>query len=145
MNENNELLCHIYETAEMGVRSTTDLLKNLEGKDNKLKKAIEDELKEYEKVLKEVKKELKSHKVPLPKISMMTKMSSCMGIKMEVRKDNSDSAIAEMLIQGLTMGSIEMEKKINQYKEETSKSILKLAEELLEFQKNSIKKLKEYL
>jgi len=145
MSENNELLSHIYETAEMGVKSTTDLLKALEGKDNKLKKAVEDELKEYEKVLKQAKKELKENKVELPKISMMTKMSSCMGIKMEVRKDNSDSAIAEMLIQGLTMGSIEMEKKIDQYKDVASKSVLKLAKELLDFQKKSIEELKEYL
>ena len=38
-----------------------------------------------------------------------------------------------------------MEKKIDKYKEESSKKVLKLAEELLEFQKNSVEKLKEYL
>ena len=32
----------------------------------------------------------------------------------EVKKDNSDAAIADMLIKGVSMGSIEMEKKIKQ-------------------------------
>lgn len=145
MDKNNELLQYIYETSEMGVSSTTNLLRALEGKDNKLKKAIEDELKEYEKVFNEAEKELKANKVKPKKSSMMTKMSSYMGINMEVMKDNSDSAIAEMLIQGLTMGTIEMDKKIDKYKDTASKSVLKLANELLEFQQNSIKKLKDYL
>ena len=44
MKQNNELLEYIYKTASMGYESTTNLLRALENKDNKLKKAIEDEL-----------------------------------------------------------------------------------------------------
>ena len=56
MKQNNELLEYIYKTASMGYESTTNLLRALENKDNKLKKTIEDELKEYEKIVKETKK-----------------------------------------------------------------------------------------
>ena len=46
MNENNELLTYIYQNAKMGVTSCTDLIKMLNGKDNKIKKIVEGELKD---------------------------------------------------------------------------------------------------
>ena len=57
-------------------------------------------------------------------------MMSTMGITKEVKKDNSDAAIADMLIKGVSMGSIEMEKKIKDFSKEASKEEKKLAEGL---------------
>lgn len=145
MKENNELLEYVYKTASMGYEATTILLRALENKDNKLKKAIEDELKEYEKIVKETKKILKNNKIDPPKTNMMTKISSYLGINMEVVKDNSDSAIASMLIEGLNMGKIEMEKKILNFEKTANKQIIKIAKDLYEFQNNSIEELKKYL
>ena len=51
MNENNELLMHIYKSAEMGVYSTTGLINALKNKDNKIKHVLECELKGYEKLM----------------------------------------------------------------------------------------------
>lgn len=144
MKENNEFLEYIYKCANMGYESTTNLLRALEGKDNKVKKAIEDELKEYEKIVKETNKLLKSNKIEPKKTNIMTKMSSYLGINMEVMKDNSDSAIAEMLIQGLNMGKIEMEKKLEEYKS-VNKNTIKLARNLYEFQNKSLEELKKFL
>ena len=64
---------------------------------------------------------------------------------MEVVKDNSDSAIASMLIEGLNMGKIEMEKKISNFEKTANKQIIKIAKDLYEFQNNSIEELKKYL
>ena len=75
----------------------------------------------------------------------MAKMMSKMGIKKEVESDNSDAAIAHMLIEGLTMGSIDIETKINNYKTKADKKILKLAKDYATFQKQEIEKLKMYL
>lgn len=144
MKENNEFLEYINKCANMGYESTTNLLRALEGKDNKIKKAIEDELKEYEKIVKETNKLLKSNKIEPKKNNIMTKMSSYLGINMEVMKDNSDSAIAEMLIQGLNMGKIEMEKKLEEYKS-VNKNTIKLARNLYEFQNKSLEELKKFL
>lgn len=144
MKENNEFLEYIYKCANMGYESTTNLIRALENKDNKLKKAVEDELKEYEKIVKDCKKLLKSNKIEPKNTNIMTKMCSYLGINMEVIKDNSDSSIAQTLIEGLNMGKIEMEKKLDKYKN-CDKKIIKLAKELYEFQGNSIEKLKEYL
>ena len=63
MNTNNELLIHIYETSDMGVKSTKKLLKILKYKDNKIKNEIERELKEYEIIYKKAKKILKKQNI----------------------------------------------------------------------------------
>lgn len=145
MQENKELLKYLYQTTSMGVNSTTYLLEALQNKDNKIKKAIEDELKEYESLQKRVKEKLKEFKQEESEISLMKNMMSYMGINMEVIKDNSDAKMADMLIQGLTMGVLEAEKNIKSYEKEADKDIVKIAKDLVKFQENSIEKLKKFL
>ena len=134
MNENMELLNFVYENAEMGVHTLNNLSDILRKKDNKIKGLIEDELKEYNNFLKESEKLLKKNKLGYKKTNLMSKISSKMGIAMETMKDNSDPAIASMVIEGLTMGIVEMETKIESYKKIVDKKILKLSNKFLKFQ-----------
>ena len=144
MKEKNELLMHIYETSDMGVKSTTKLINLLKNKDNKIKNILEQELKEYEKFYKESKNLLKKEKITPNTFGIMADIMSSMEMKIEVKKDNSDAAIASMLIEGFTMGTIEMNKKIEAYKEVDNKTI-HIAKELLKFQEKEIENLKKYL
>ncbi len=145
MDVNTELLEYIYQSSEMGVVSLTNLLKDINGKENKLKPIISEELSTYEKYQKESKKLLSKNKAEVKENSMMTKMMSKMGISKEVKKDNSDAAIAHMVIEGFTMGVVDMETKIKNFKKDADKKVLKLAENYLEFQQEEIEKLKKYL
>lgn len=145
MKEKNELLMHIYDVSYMGEYSTNKLLSTLKNKNNKIKSLLEDELKEYESYKKKSEKLLKKAKIEIPKTSILTKMSSNMGIMMETMKDNSDASIASMLVQGFTMGIVEMETKINNYKEEVNKNTIKLAKNLLKFQQGEIENLKTFM
>ena len=145
MKEKNELLMHIYDVSYMGEYSTNKLLSTLKNKNNKIKSLLEDELKEYESYKKKSEKLLKKSKKEIPKTSILTKMSSNMGIMMETMKDNSDASIASMLVQGFTMGIVEMETKINNYKEEVNKNTIKLAKNLLKFQQKEIENLKTFM
>lgn len=145
MNENMELLNFVYENAEMGVHSLNNLSDILRNKDNKIKSLIEDELKEYNSFLKESEKLLKKNKIEPKKTNLMAKISSKMGIAMETMKDNSDPAIASMVIEGLTMGIVEMETKIENYKKLVDKKILKLSTKFLKFQEEEIEKLKTFM
>lgn len=145
MNENMELLNFVYENAEMGVHTLNNLSDILRNKDNKIKGLIEDELKEYNSFLKEAEKLLKKNKVEPKKTNLMAKISSKMGITMETMKDNSDPAIASMVIEGLTMGIVEMETKIENYKKLVDKKILKLSTKFLKFQEEEIEKLKTFM
>lgn len=145
MKEKNELLMHIYDVSYMGEYSINKLLSTLKNKNNKIKSLLEDELKEYESYKKKSEKLLKKAKIEIPKTSILTKMSSNMGIMMETMKDNSDASIASMLVQGFTMGIVEMETKINNYKEEVNKNTIKLAKNLLKFQQKEIENLKTFM
>ena len=145
MNENMELLNFVYENAEMGVHTLNNLSDILRKKDNKIKGLIEDELKEYNNFLKESEKLLKKNKLGYKKTNLMSKISSKMGIAMETMKDNSDPAIASMVIEGLTMGIVEMETKIESYKKIVDKKILKLSNKFLKFQEEEIGKLKTFM
>lgn len=145
MDETNELLEKMYENCDMAVTTITELLKQLEDKDNKIKKPTEDILKGYERYLKDTNKLLKKNKIKPKKISIFAKMGAKEGVKINVKKDNSDSKISDILIQGLVMGIIDISKRIKDFKEESGKDVLKLANNLLTFQEEAVDELKKYL
>ena len=145
MTENSELVLHIYKDAEMSAYTLTRLLRDLKDKDNKIKKTLEDILKEYEQWKADTKKYLKKHDAEISENGFMAKMMAGMGIDKEVNADNSDSAIADMIIKGVSTGTVDMEKKIKQYKDEAGDKELELANNFLKFQEKTIDILKEYL
>ncbi len=145
MKENNELVLHIYQDAEMASYALSKLLEDLKDKDNKIKKTLEDVLKEYDDWKSKTKKYLKKEKAEISKTGMFEKMMTKMGISNEVKNDNSDSAIADLLIKGVSMGTIDMKKKIKDYQEEASDKGLELAKDFLKFQEKTIDIFKEYL
>ena len=145
MNENNELLEYIYQNSEMGKYTIEKMINELKGKDNKIIKDAEDILKKYEIFYKDLKKQLKKENVKPKETSMLSKMGASMGIKKEIISDNSDASIADMLIKGMTMGVLDIEKKLSQYDEIANKKSIKLAKDFLKFQQESITQLKKYL
>ncbi len=145
MKEKNELLLHVYKDCDMSVTTLTELLDDLKEKDNKIKGVVEDLLKEYQSFLNRSKECLEKENIPLETEGIMTKMMANMGVSKEVKRDNSDSSIADLLIKGISMGSIDMEKKLEDYKKEVEKGDLKFAKEFLKFQQNAIDKLKKFL
>ena len=145
MKENNELVLHIYQDAEMASYTLSKLLEDLKDKDNKIKKTLEDVLKEYDDWKSKANKYLKKEKAEISKTGMFEKMMAKMGISKEVKNDNSDSAIADLIIKGVSIGTIDMEEKIKDYQEEASDKGLKLAKDFLKFQEKTIDIFKEYL
>lgn len=145
MNENEEILEYIYQTSNMGMESTKDLINSLKGKDNKIKKLIEEIEKNYEKYAKETQKLLNKKDLKAKPIGMMAKAMSKMSINKEMISDNSDANIADMLIQGLTMGNLELSKHIDNYEKTADKKTINLAKSLRKFGEEYIEKLKVYL
>ena len=145
MDETNELLVILYQDCFMAVKNLEVLLEEIKTKDNKIKGEVEIILKEYEKYLKDVKKLLKTNKVKPKKVSPFALYGAKMKMKKDVREDNSDSKISDIIIQGLVMGIIDINKRIDNYKNDVSNDLIKLMNGLLEFQQNSIDKLKEFL
>ena len=145
MNENEEILEYIYQTSNMGYQSTKDLINSLKGKDNKIKKILEEIEKNYEKYYKESEKMLNKQDIKAKPIGIMAKAMSKMSITKEMMSDNSDANIADMLIQGLTMGNLELTKHIDNYEKTADKKIIDIAKSLRKFGEEYIEKLKVYL
>lgn len=141
--ETNELINYVYENAKMGKESCDTLLKELDGKENKIIDAVEDILKDYKDFEIKAKNMLNEDEKMEP--NMFARISASMGIKMKTKNDNSDANIADMLIQGLTMGELEISKKIENAKKSASKEACNLAVDFKKFQKNAIVKLKKFL
>lgn len=145
MDENLELLTHIYETAEMGSYTITTLINKIKSKENKIKFVLEKEIKEYEKYLKVAEKLLIKNNVTPRKSSFMAKMGSNIGIMKETMMDNSDAALAQMLIEGITMGVTVIGAKVSSYKKIADRKVLKLANDFLTFQEDEIERLKAFI
>ena len=145
MDENIEILTYLYQDADMALSSLTLLINKINKKDNKIKKIIEGIIKGYENYLKELKKYIKDNNYDIDSKPIIAKFGAYFGINMEIMKDNSDSRIADMLIQGLTMGVLNVTKKIDTYKNDANKDILKIAKEFKTFQQEAINILKKYL
>ena len=145
MNEDLELMMHVYKGAEMGVYTTTNLINALKKKENKIKHVLEMELKEYEHYMKQTQNILLKNNVEPKNSNPMAKIGSDFGIAFETMKDNSDPAIAQMLIEGFTMGSVDMTAKIKNYKSTSSKEYLQIAQNYLKFHENEIEKLKTFM
>lgn len=145
MDENKELLEFIYEASDMGKHTVTSTLSLIKDKDNKIKKCTEDILKGYEEFYKKSKNALLKLGEKGNKSGLMAKFGSMMGIKKEIDKDNSDAAIAGMIMQGLTMGVVETSVKIDNYKDIVDKKSISLANDFLKFQESSVENLKKFL
>ena len=145
MDENLEMLEYIVKNSEMGVYSSNKLIQLLSNKENKIRKVVEGILKGYENYYKESKKLIKKYTDDIKENGMMAKMSSSMMMKMDVMKDNSDSNIAHILTQGLTMGVVDITSKIDRFKGDADKKIINMAKDYLKFQQESIDFLKDYL
>jgi len=145
MDDTQELLTYLYQDADMALDNLTHLINKINKKDNKIKKVVEGLIKGYENYLKDIKSYMKDNNFEIQAKPLISKMGAYMGINMEVMKDNSDSRIADMLIQGLTMGVLNVTKKIDKYKGDVDKEAIGLAKEFKKFQEEGIEFLKKYL
>lgn len=132
----------IYKDTNMAIFTLKETLKKLKEKDNKIKEVIGEIIKGYERYNIQAKEKLKEDE--LEENGSLSKMFASHGIGKEIKKDNSDSSIADMLIEGISMGSLDIEKKIKSYKK-AEKEEKKMAEDFYKFQKDIITNLKKFL
>ena len=146
METEYEILDYIYKNASMGYESTMTLLKSLQDKENKINEVVTDILNSYGEFTKESELLLCKINADGKKYNIMATMSANTNIKRKVSKDNSDAAVAEMLIKGLSMGQNNMSKAFeNINKKDVDKKVLDLLDNFKEFQINAIQKLEKYV
>ncbi|MDA3730274.1 hypothetical protein PBV87_01975 [Niameybacter massiliensis] len=142
MNENVEVLNFIYQNSEMGTNTLTELIE-IAG-DVPFEQVLLKELEGYKAINKEAISLLEAEDHEPKGIKKLDQIKTYIMIKASTLNNQSASHLAEMLIQGSTMGTVDMCKKLNSYKN-LKDEVRALGQHLLEFEEGNIEELKEYL
>lgn len=141
MTRNVDFVTDIYHNAEMGIIGINDVLYKI--KNDKFRKEVEREKREYQKILKSCEKVLKDFKCKVKKIGFMTKMSSEFMSEMKLTKENSDDIILKMMIEGSYKSIGILTTKLMEY-DGAEEKVKDIAKKLLDIIDNNIKQLKNF-
>lgn len=132
----------IYQNANMGMQSISYLQNRV--RDNALKKSLQKQFNQYNKIAsKAIDLLTQSGDFPDQK-STLQELSAWAGVQLNLLKDPSPGHIAQMVIQGTTMGVTELLRLRKEYPDVPE--ILKdLSKCLLEEQEQNIEEMKAYL
>jgi aspartate/tyrosine/aromatic aminotransferase len=139
-----ELLRALYKNVKMGSDSIINIMPKVEG--SELRQELTAELNRYEEFAKEIGKELYDAGEEPKEENLLTKLGAKMGMAMNTMMDATDSHIAQMMIEGATMGITENVKLLREYENKAcSERALTLARETVQFMEDSVERMKNYL
>ena len=142
MKEDINALDELHKGCCMGKDAIDFILDKV--KDESLKKEIERQYKEYQKVEDKIDNIYPKYTEGDPhSTNAMTKAMTWSGIEMKTMADNSTSKIAELLLQGVNMGIIEGRKILN--KKELNNEVHDIASTYVAMQEKNVENLKQYL
>lgn len=142
MEDDKNALDELNKAATMGMDAIKYIIDKVE--DKKFKKVLKEQYNQYNKISEEVNKLYEEYSKKDPhETSTMEKAMTWSSIKMQTMNDNSNSKIAEMLLQGTNMGIIEGRKILNN--KNLDKKIHKLIEKFVSMQEECVENLKEFL
>lgn len=136
-----ELLQYVYKTADMGVEGINAVLDYAENPE--LKKVLRDQKSEYIRYKEQAGRMLEARSENLTGANPIAKVSSYAMATGKLIMDRSASKIAEMTIQGNSMGVSKTIKHLHDYPEHDEAR--KLTEQLLATEKSNIEQLKPFL
>lgn len=140
--QDSELLNDVCRNAEMGRDSIMHVIKLTD--DPQFRRSLETQLSEYQKVYDSADTMLQERGCRPEEAPAMSKMMSYVMSSMKTLNDNSPSCIAEMMIQGSTMGVTKMTKRINEYQGHDER-VRDVANKLLHTEQVNIEEMKKYL
>lgn len=142
MLSENQLLNHIYQTAEMGREGIQSVLKYAD--EPRLSKALNSQLTEYERLQNAAGSMLQARGETPKGLGPVAKASSEVMSTMKAMTDRSPANIAEMMIQGSTMG---VTKSLRTIRDSDVKDdgVRRLADRLLKTEQANIEEMKRFL
>lgn len=142
MKENTELLISIYQNTKTATQSIEDLLPKIKNK--YLKEELKKEQLDYEKIASKCEQMAKNEKLELKENSWMEKAKLWTSIKMSTMFNDSTRKIAELMLIGSVMGTIQCYKDLEDYKN-AKESIKELARILMRTEEKFFDNLKTFL
>lgn len=142
MNENINALDEIHKGTCMGEDAINFVLDKV--KDKKFKKELEREFHNYEDIGDRIEKIYPNYNDGKPhETSALNKAMTWSGIEMKTFTDESDSKLADLLLQGVNMGIIEGRRILN--KKKVNDEVSAIVSDYVTMQENSMEELKRYL
>ena len=141
-NRNVEFLNKIYENATMGGESVSMLVEKVKDKDVLLE--LQRQHSEYTKIAGDTVKALSKEKAIPKEQSPISKIGLWSGVQMNTLTDRSNDKIAEMMIQGSTMGIIDLSRLMKEYSD-ISEDYRKIGQELIKLEEDGSQRMKQFL
>ena len=142
MLSETQLLNHIYQTAEMGREGIQSVLKYAE--EPSLVQALNSQLSEYQQIQNSAGSMLHARGEPPKGLGPIAKISSEAMSTVKAMADPSATKIAEMMIQGSTMGVTKSLRTIRDC-ELRDDGVRKLADKLVKTEQANIEEMKQFL
>ncbi len=141
---NVTLLQSIYKSVSMGADSVLTLLGKAKKED--LRAELTSELTAYQKFGNITRDKLSAYGTPAEEVGVLQKLPAELSIRMSTITDDSSSKLAELAMNGATMGMIELQKEIKAgEKAGAHHDNIRLAEGVFNLQKESLDKMKHFL
>lgn len=137
-----ELINHIHQNSDMGRSSLKNIIEHTT--DKQLIKALNNQLDEYERAYTISGNMLFDNDMKPDDARMTSKVMANMSSNFKTLTDDSPSKIAEMVIQGSTMGITKLTKQLNDYNG-NNKELLDFANSQIQIEQNNINELKKFL
>jgi hypothetical protein len=140
----SELLDDIYKNVKMGADSIINLLSRV--KDEGERVEMTRQLDGYERLAQKASRMMNEIGMKPKEESAMARASAKIGMSMNTMIDSSSSHIAEMMVQGSTMGVTDMLRKITEAQEQGIRGeVIALAREVADFEQHAAERMKAYL
>lgn len=137
-----ELLTSCFQITQMGRDAIMQLIKIAE--DATFRKALENQLTEYQNIFDKAQEMLNARGATPKEISGMSKMAASASTKMKTMSDKTASNMAELMINGNTMGIIEITKSLHRC-DQVEQEVLDFANHLLDVQRKNVDEMTRFL
>ncbi|MDD6488378.1 MAG: hypothetical protein PUG48_00990 [Clostridia bacterium] len=141
-NDNTELLSGIYKLSQTGMEATKAVLQKTE--QTALRSELEEQYNDYSDASAKAEQELVSNGVMPKDLDMLTKAMMWGSIKMNTINDISPEHIAEIMINGTTMGIVDLTKHIGSCTN-ADENIRNYAKDFIQNEERHIENLKAFL
>ena len=138
------LLCELYKEMKMGASSLTDVLGKVH--DGAFREELTRQIDEYEKFAKTACDRLLDCGATPKEEGIMARMAAKVGMAMNTMNDSTTSHLAQMVIEGNTMGITELTRLVREHENTScSESTITLTRDASRFLEDAVERTKEYL
>lgn len=139
-----DLLEAVYKNVRMGADSIIDIMPKVS--DDSMRTELTSELERYEEFSAEIEKAILNMGEDAKDQGILAKLGTKMSVAMNTMVDSTTSHIAEMMIQGGTMGITDATKLLREYENTScSEEALDIARRVIKYEEETVERLKSFL